>query len=36
LTHPEWQETASSTGENRTATFLEETYDKIKKIPRMK
>jgi hypothetical protein len=31
LSHPEWQESASNTGETRTAAFLEETYEKIKK-----
>ena len=31
LSRPEWQESASNTGEKRTAAFLEETYERIKK-----
>jgi hypothetical protein len=31
LSHPEWQESASNTGDARTAAFLQETYEKIKK-----
>jgi hypothetical protein len=30
LSRPEWQESASNTGDARTAAFLQETYEKIK------